>query len=804
MTEHTLEVLQFSRICAVIASYCVTDEGKDMCLKKKPCTDSERIEKEKKYGSDFLALLYTSDAPEIKHLPPVMQFLEGIDREGAALDIEGVYSIGLLAKSVCELHEWLNVFLQTEKNCRNSIAEFVKEIPEMTVIKNLIFAFIDENGQLQDLPTLRAIKNKIALIETDIEKTMYGFFTDDHTRPMLQSNLPTVRDGRQVIAVRAQFKGRIPGIIHEYSQSGQTFYLEPKNIVLKNNDLLAARAEYERELFRLLVDLTAKIAEHLALIKKSDAALTELDCISAAAHWARSESCVFALPASEGDTVFYLHHARHPLLGKTAVPIDLKLSKNDRVLIITGPNTGGKTVSLKTAALFALINQSGWPVPAGNLTRLPIFDFIACDIGDEQSLDQSLSTFSAHMKNVAGLIQNASENSLIVLDELGSGTDPQEGCAIAMAVLDALIEKKSFVFVTTHHGALKNYGYANPACVNASVAFNENTLSPTYKIVMGVPGESRAVDIAARNGLPQSIIEKARFYLGNNRADVSDLIKGLIQKHEDLNEFENQKKEEQQRLREDRRKSDLKELQLKQKELELRENGIKKLDLFFEEKRKSLENLVREIREGELTREKTVNVKNWIEEFKNELTAEHNILQTERQKIKHPAELIFSEKQNPSTRIGKGINVYIKSYKRSGEIIREEKNGKWLVKIDNVKITIPEDDIAICENQQNIKLSKPIITVIPDSEDGSTRSVAPLFELRLLGMRREEAEKALRMQMDMALVHGITEFAIIHGKGDGILQQLTHRFLKRNACVKNFRFAKPEEGGSGKTLVNLG
>jgi len=803
MTEHTLEVLQFFRICEIVSSYCVTDEGKNACLKKRPYTDAKIIEKEKKYGADFLALLNSYNAPPIKYRPPVLPFLTGIEIEGAALNIEGVYSVGLLAKAVCELKEWLTPFLQNKDFLSNSIIEFVSKMPDMLILKNLIFGFIDEDGELQDLPSLRIIKNKIAAIEDDIEKTMHKFFTDDYTRSMLQSNLPTVKDGRQVIAVRSNFKGRIPGIIHEYSQSGQTFYLEPETIVVKNNDLLAAHAEYERELLRLLTELTAKIAEHIEIIKTDCDAIIKLDCISAAAHWAHAAYCVFAPPPT-GDTAFYLHQARHPLLGKNAVPIDLKLLKDDRILIITGPNTGGKTVSLKTAALFAIINQTGWPVPAGIYTRLPYFDFIACDIGDEQSLDQSLSTFSAHMKNIARIIGSVSEKSLIVLDELGSGTDPQEGCAIAMAILDELLQKKSFVFVTTHHGALKNYGYGKHSCVNASVEFNENTLSPTYKILMGVPGESHAVDIAERNGLPKNIIQNARNYLGNNRADVSNLIKGLIQKHEDLNEFETQKKEEEQRLREKIRRSDLKELQLKQKELELRKDGIKRLDIFFEEKRKGLENLVREIREGELSREKTLSVKKWIEDFKTELDAEHSALKNEQLKPEQTHKSILqtnsSKEKKHSYQIKAGTKVYIKSCKRTGEIIREEKKGKWLVAIDNLKITINENDIEICENQTEIKLSKPIVTLIADS---NSNPASPSFELRLLGMRGEEAKKALRTQMDLALVHGIGEFAIIHGKGDGILQHLTHEFLKQQSCIKSFRFAKPEEGGSGKTIVYL-
>lgn len=799
MTEHSLNLLQFGAVCQKIAAHCVTEEGKQACLNKRPSARIEEIEEEKQLGADFSALLTAHNAPPIKYRPPILPFLDGIEIEGAVLNIEGIYSAGLSAKAVCSLHEWAKTFCENRQNDSNTIVQFIQTVPDMQDLKALIFAFIDENGELQDLPSLRAIKTKIKKIENDIEKIMRAYFTNESTRQMLQSNLPTVKDGRQVIAVHSNFKGRIPGIIHEYSKSGQSFYLEPEDIVIKNNDLIAAAAEYERELLRLLRELTEKIAEHANRIKTACTALTRLDCISAAARWALSENCVYAA-VPEGAVSFYLHKARHPLLGKTAVPIDLKLLKDDRILIITGPNTGGKTVALKTAALFALINQTGWPIPASAQTRLPYFDFIACDIGDEQSLDQSLSTFSAHMKNVAEIVKTANSKSLIVLDELGSGTDPQEGCAISMAVLDELLDKDAFVFVTTHHGALKNYGFGKKGCVNASVEFNEHTLSPAYKIVMGVPGESHAIDIAKRSGLPQSVIEKARGYLDENKTDVSDLIKGLIQKHENLSEFEQRKEEEECRLREEKRKTDLKALKLRQKELELKREGIRRLDLFFDEKRKSLENLVREIREGELTREKTQAVKKWIDGFKTKLEGEHEELKAEQERLKK-AESV--KKETAEQKFKAGMRVYLKNYRRTGEIIREEKKGRYLVAVDNLKVTVPAEEMETATNQNEPALSKPAVTIIPDESGAPSLNMRPALELRLLGMRAEEAEKQLRAQMDSALVHGITEFAVIHGKGDGILRHLTHSFLKQNRFVKDFRFAKPEDGGSGKTIVTL-
>ncbi|EFW37642.1 endonuclease MutS2 [Treponema phagedenis] len=800
MTEHTLEVLEFNKICAAIAAYCVTEEGRAACLQKKPLTDKEKITAEKKLGSDFLSLLQTGAEPSVKKRPPLIEFLQSLGKEGSALSIEGIYSIGISAKHCNELHAWADAFekANANKTPQQDVLQFIRTFPNLLEVYKAVFSFIDEDGDLKDIPELRSIKNKIAAIESDIEKTMRSYFTDEHTRDLLQTNIPVLRNGRQVLSVRSNFKGRIKGIIHEYSQSGQSFYLEPEEIVFKNNELLSAHAEYDRELQRLLKELTAKIAAYAPALEELSEKLIALDCVSASAKWAKNFHCVFAAQPQKDTAAFFLHQARHPLLGKTAVPIDLKLVANDRLLIITGPNTGGKTVSLKTAALFALMNQTGWPVPAGAQTCLPYFNFIACDIGDEQSLEQSLSTFSAHMQNIAEILRSADKESLIILDELASGTDPLEGGAIAMAVLDELAKRDALVFVTTHHGSLKNYGYTKQNCVNASVEFNESTLSPTYKIIMGVPGESHAIDIAERNGMPQHIIAQARAYIQDNRADVSALIQSLVQKHADLNKFEEEKQIEQQALRSDRRRIDLKELQLKQKELELRKQGYKRLDNLFSDKRRELENLIREIKEGELTSEKTKKVKQWFDNFESELAEEKTGMREENAEltalIKKRSDK--NKHQTPQTPFSEGMTVYVSSFRRKGTLIRKEKKDTWLVSFDTVKMVVFENDLQPLESEQQKKQPVQIITEISSDK-------RPQFELRLLGLRIEAAEKALQDQLDLSAMHGIKEFAVIHGKGSGILQTMVHEKLKQTAFVQNFYFARPEDGGTGKTIVHL-
>ncbi|PIE97734.1 MAG: endonuclease MutS2 [Treponema sp.] len=790
MTEHTFEILEYNKICQNISKLCMTEEGKTECLNSKPSTDKSEISAKKKLASDFLALLQLDLKPPIKNRPPVLPFLKELKVKGAILKIEGIYSVGLLAKALYELHKWAENFLNDNPNTENTAVLFIKNLPELETIRKAIFSFINEDGELQNIPVLSKIQKEINKIEDDITKIMQSYFKN--YKDLLQSELPTVKDGRQVIALKSNYKGRIKGVIHNYSQTGQTLYIEPDDIVEKNNELFSAEAKYRRELQKLLAELTEKIAENFSVIQHSISKLTELDIIYASARWAKQNNCVFALPTDENNPLC-LHQARHPMLGKTAVPIDLKLLNKTKVVIITGPNTGGKTVTLKTVCLFALMNQTGWAVPASEKTRLPIFDFIACDIGDEQSIDQSLSTFSAQMKNISGILTIAGKKSLIALDELGNGTDPQEGCAIAMAVLDDLIEKGALVFVTTHHGALKNYGYTNELCENASVEFSHKTLAPTYKILMGVPGESHAIEIAENNGIPDKIISKANKLLTDNKADVSALIKGLIKKHSDLNEFEAVKKKEEKKLREAKRTADLKELKLKQKELELREVGYKRLDNFLKVKRKEMENIIREIREGEITKEKTAGVKKWFNEFEQSLANEKEEINAEQKKIKEKTK---SEKNKNSTpELKDGLQVFVSSYNRHGEIIRKERNGKWLVAIGNLKLSLPEEELIPEITERAEKKTEIII------ENKSSQK--PVFELRLLGMRYEEASLALQKQLDLAVMHRLLQFSIVHGKGNGILQNMVHKTLKQFPHIKDFYFAKPEDGGTGKTFVVL-
>ena len=811
MTPHTLEVLEFFRIAELIAGYCKSQEARERCLQKRPLHDAAAIAVAKELGRDILSFLQVDEPLPIKTLPPLEGVLKQLYTAGVGLTIEELYAAGLLALQVDELKAWS----VKQKRAESAACVLIESMPPLLQTAQAVFSFIDKNGALRDIPSLTAIQKKMQRIEADIEKTMRSYCTDESTKGMLQTPAPVLRNGRQVIAVRSNFKGRIKGIIHEYSQSGQSFYLEPEGIVLRNNELMRAQAEYEQELHRLLMSISAKLAEEAHALEQAYALVLELDCAAAAARWAYTENGVF-VPDTGNAQYFYLQAARHPLLGAAAVPIDLTLTADERILIITGPNTGGKTVSLKTAALFVLLNQTGWPVLAGEETRLPVFRYVGCAIGDEQSLDRSLSTFSAYMRTVGELLEAADEESLILLDELGSGTDPQEGGALAMAILDELVARRSRVLVTSHHGVLKNYAYRKSGCVNASVSFDEATLRPSYRILMGIPGESRAVDIAEKNGLSPAVIRAARAYMADSSADAAALIKGLMEKHTQLAVFEREKEKAEKALKEKQRRCDLNALKLRQKELLLRSQGYKRLNDLFEKKRNEIENLVREIQEGELTHEKTSKLKQFFADFGKMLAEEQTDIRNEQDELSAAQQAIRNQEQEQgkssngmsangvpaagapiNETLAESMEVFIPHLHRRGVIIRKEKKN-WLVAVDTVKMTFPADKLEPL-TPSAAPLRAPQVVVEAELHQESR----PEFELRLLGMRLDEAEKHLQNQLDLAVMHNMQEFSIVHGKGNGVLQTMVHEKLAAAPYIAEFFFARPEHGGTGKTIVRL-
>ena len=828
-----LGLLEFDFIREAAANCALSAEAARLIREEPPLFNPEEVRIRKKLTSSFCELLKNSDEEKRQELPETGFLLPRLSVEGSVLDTDEVLALGLFIERGEELRNFVcNEFanLSSQQNNREKEAADLKALaesaPDCLSLAAAIFRIIDKDGNIRDLPEIKKIRRRIQDLGKDIDRIAARFNAGETTRRMLQSDLPSQRDGRLVLAVKANFRGRIKGIVHEVSATGQTIFVEPEESVEKNNQILIEKALLEAEIRRLLRELTAALAERRHDLEAFHHIIVYLESLRARARYSlETRGCFAAEPAMAGtSTVLSLKQARHPLLGKDAVPIDLCLDGSTRMVIITGPNTGGKTVTLKTIGLFALMNQAGLALPAAEAV-LPIFDAVYADIGDEQSLSQSLSTFSAHMTNIALIIALATEQSLVLLDELGAGTDPEEGSAIAMSILDHFIETKSTVVLTTHHGMLKNYGYSREGVENASVEFDRRTLSPTYRIIMGIPGESRAVDIAARNGFPPLLVKKARSYIDDERSDVSALISGLKEKHRELDNASLSAKKEQERLREDRRKADLKSISLRQKEHILKQEGAAEFRSFLAESRKGLENLVREIREGELSREKTIKVKAFICDLETRSAAMGAVLEAEEAALLEMASEIDgfnirnSHKQtNPDLMRNApkpGMEVLAGFSRQRGTVIRQDnkkttkktgsekelKNQRWIVEIGSVRMSFSEKELFPV-NTSTAKNSSGAKTVGWAAELAQAE-VCPKLEISLRGMRLEEALEALRRQIDAAVLAGLREFSVVHGKGDGILQKGVQDYLRGDPAVADYYFSRPEHGGFGRTEVVL-
>ena len=861
--EKTLQLLDFLRIRSSIAGCCLSQEGRNLVEQRFPQTDEGEITTLKATARQWMTFLESA-----RPLP-----LTGWEPVEPITDILAVANSVLNQQELHTLAGFSSVAMQTAKSLLSAekslpipqLAEMARSIPDLSQIIQLIGRVLDKSGQLKDLPELREIRGNIARIRREIDSAIRRYTSDTSLKDDLQSDVPVLRSDRQVLAVRSGSRSRIRGIIHEVSQTGHTVYIEPEEVVRKNNELVQEEFALSAEIRRIFRELTASLAPFQQDILLAHHIMVQLDGAYGTARWAVNNKAIFAkdLPPESQPRLL---QARHPLLGEQAVPIDIVFPQGCRVLIITGPNTGGKTVSLKTLALFTLLNQCGFPIPAAEETALPLCSGVFADIGDEQSLDQSLSTFSGHMKNIGQMLEQSDGKSLILLDELGSGTDPQEGGAIAMAVLDKFIQQGDLVVVTTHHGVLKNYGYTHPTCTNASAEFDEKTLAPTYRIRAGIPGESRALDIARRNGLPAAIVDQATAYMEGQQADISAMITSLTQKHQEADKLAQDLKREQQSIRDKGRRVDLKELQLRQREQELSREDQREGRIFLSESRKMLENLVRELREGEISKAKTQSVKQFIcqldaniKEQEKKLESQEEQLQQDQlelEKIHGTAPLAPPAKAGKKKRLknkdalalaraqdvtqaqeqggnggaGKkqlqqelqfqeGATVATIKGNRTGTILRQSGKGSWLVQVGGLKLTMKEKELrllqpletnpsqmveySVVEGDSSSSVAHSLTTPQDRSFVKDSSTERPVLELRLLGMRCEEAIKALERQLDLATMQGLYHFSVIHGKGNGILQQAVHDYLSHYPGITDFHFARPEEGGTGKTYVSL-
>lgn len=666
------------------------------------------------------------------------------------------------------------------------IGELVRQITPLTDVEREIKMCIDDHGHMLDSasPALRTIRHQIKSHEASVRSKLENMIRSSNTQKMLSDSIITLRNDRYVIPVKQEYRSNFGGLVHDQSASGATLFIEPQAVVSINNQLREVRVKEKQEIERILHELSAKVSEVSDELLENVRMLTEVDFIFAKALYAKT---IKASQPKINDLGFInLKKARHPLIShQEIVPIDVELGKTYNSIIITGPNTGGKTVTLKTTGLLTLMMQSGLHVPCDEGSEMAVFKTVFADIGDEQSIEQNLSTFSSHMTNIIDILDKVDHESLVLFDELGAGTDPTEGAALAISILDDVYQRGARIIATTHYSELKAYAYNRPGAINASVEFDVETLSPTYRLLIGVPGRSNAFAISKRLGLNNDIIEKAKAQISTETNKVENMISSLetSQKRAESELVEAQKlRQEADKLRQEieseiaafeREKESLLE-EAEKKALEVVEAAKEEADFIIEELRE-LQKEANVVKEHQL-----IDAKKRLEEAAPKLKAK---------KKAQSAKKVVAKQLMP------GDEVKVHSFGQKGHIVEKVSDKEFQVQIGIMKMKVPIDDLELIDRPKQIE-KKPMATV-----RSTSHHVKPELDLR--GERFEDAMLRVEKYLDDALLAGYSSVSIIHGKGTGALRKGVIQLLKTHPHVKSSKMAAMNEGGLGNTIVEF-
>lgn len=657
--------------------------------------------------------------------------------------------------------------------------------PILTGLEHEINAAIDDNGHVLDSASsqLRSIRQGLRIQEGRVRDRLESYTRGRNAAKMLSDSIVTIRNDRYVIPVKAEYRSHFGGVVHDMSSSGQTLFIEPDAVVQANNEIRRLKMQEQEEIEKILLELSAKVQEVAHDLFVLVGFLSEIDVILAKAKYGKEHKCT--KPEVNNEGYIRLTKARHPLLPiEKAVANTIEFGKEITTIVITGPNTGGKTVTLKTVGLCTLMAQAGLPIPALDGSEVAVFDSVYADIGDEQSIEQSLSTFSSHMVNIVSILKKFDDRSLILFDELGSGTDPQEGAALAISILDEVHGRGARVMATTHYPELKAYSYNRPGVTNASVEFDIDTLSPTYRLLIGVPGRSNAFEISKRLGLQERIIDRAKTFTGTDRGEVESMIASLEssrvqsekdaeETHEILIETERLKQELEQKLAEF---DEMKE--------RLVENAKEKARKIVEDAKQESEAVISDLRALRLNA--GANVK------------EHELIDA-RKRLEEAAPAERKKKTVKAKAAPRplqaGDEVKVISYGQKGTLLKKVSDTEWVVQIGILKMKLDQSGLEYVKPE---KEKQPAVSASVRGRDSYVK-----LELDLRGERYEDAIMRTEKYLDDALLSNYHQVSIIHGKGTGALMQGVQQFLKKHPRVKSFRFGEAGEGGHGVTVVEL-
>ena len=778
--KQAIQILEFNKIKQTVDSLCACSLGQKRVEYLSPSIDEKQVEYSLNQSDEALKIILAlGEAP----LGGVTDITEAIKRAkiSAMLSAQELLGISRLLYAVSQL----KTFSERLNEIKVDAPIFSSQVNSLVSLNSLQTAIndcIDETGYILDSASseLRNIRRSIQSTEARIKEKLNHVVSE--RRNKLTDGIVTIRNERYVVPVRAEAKNTFGGTVHDQSSSGNTYFIEPKEVVDLNNKLQEYHVEERREIERILRALTEEVKKFVDALAVNVEVLGEIDFMFAKGKYARLINGT--RPKMNTKGIIRLVAARHPLIDqKVVVPNDIELGDEYTTIVITGPNTGGKTVTLKTVGLLTLMAQAGLLIPAHETSQLAIFDHVFADIGDEQSIEQSLSTFSSHMTNIVRIMERLTVNSLILFDEVGAGTDPKEGASLAISILDYVKVRGARTIATSHYPELKAYAYENDDVINASVEFNIETLSPTYRLLVGVPGRSNAFEISKRLGLKEAILTTARAYVETERTEMTDLITKLHQ----LQRFT----------------ANYPLLQKQNQEVEeMRLDYERKIAKFEAERERVLEEIKKEafenIRQAKEEAEQIVADLRQAKKMADLSIKDHELTEklTSLKKSEAKQAEQFKRKARNKAPLKAGDEVMVLSLNRQGELIEKTKNGDWMVQLGMMKVNIKEEDLEYL--RQSVKKK--------DSGKGKMihkRNTNVGIQLDLRGERYEDAMLRLDKYMDEVLLAGYQTVTIIHGHGTGALRQGVHKYLKKNKHVASFRFGGAGEGGTGATVVEL-
>lgn len=790
MNKKSLRVLEYNKIVDMLSEKAESSLGRGMIEKLMPSVSIDEITYAQNETEETINLM-------IKRGNPPLYGINKISADVKRAELGGVLSPGALLRigESLRVSRALKNYLKENKGDKDSIYPIIGDLIEnlrayKDVEDSISNAIISEN-EISDnaSSTLRSIRRQIRSKNDSIKDKLSSLINSPNYKKYLQDSIVTMREGRYVVPVKQENRSNVPGLVHDVSSSGATAFIEPMAVVELNNELRELEIKEREEIERILTELSLMVAQDGEGIRGNELLLARLDFAFAKGKLALDQKAT--KPLFNKGKYINIKRARHPLLGKNVVPIDIYLGDDFTTLVITGPNTGGKTVTLKTVGLFTLMGQSGLHIPADSSSQLGIFTQVFADIGDEQSIEQSLSTFSSHMTNIVQIIENMDEDSLVLFDELGAGTDPVEGAALAMSILEFLKKRDIRTLATTHYSQLKLYALTTEGIRNASVEFNVETLSPTYKLLIGVPGKSNAFEISKRLGLQDFIIDQARGLVSRENIQFEDVLQAMERDRKQAEE----NKEEAERTKRAINKLKTELENEKQKAESMRE---KILDKAREEAR----SILREAKENaDLVASELRDVSRIIDkESSRRLQEAQDLVRTELQKKDSELSKGILEKKStkPPKDLKMGENVEVLSLNQMGTVLSNpDDKGNVEVQVGIMKVTVNIVNLRRTDDDYTSKLIKS------KNKVKSNKTKVVKQELDLRGNNIEEGILEVDKYLDDAYISGLKEVYIIHGKGTGALREGIKSYLKTHRHVKAYRTGKYGEGGDGVTVVEI-